>query len=465
MQNIISGEKPVIYNNYSIGEILEKYDSGICTEEILYLKETIEEYREVSEKKILESFRQIASFDRQNAMKWIELNVEEELKAYVRMAFLGKYNDGDVLKRNPGRYKTISNIGVIVEEPDRSSKLEELMEYWRKQGEQVRAALKLDRERQEKVSESSEPIYRETSSLSEKSESRDDSLKEKELPGEYCGIFETHAHYYLEQYKGCADELLWLLHSFKIEHIVIPAIEYASNFKMKEMFEGKGFDFVHLAYGTCHPKYLWKEIDEWDADRWNEFRTLVQECRPVAIGEMGLDYSYEEFNEAHRDFQRAFFIQSIEEANKTGLPAILHIRPADFIYGCSFDADRDAVEILREHPIEKGAVAHCFGGNPDTMRTYLDAGVRYFGIGGRVTYGEQGLIEAVRVMPLESLLLETDSPYIRVNGDSRPNTSLSIYDIAQKIAEIKGCSTEQILKAGYENGCRFFRIKKDLDSL
>ena len=254
-------------------------------------------------------------------------------------------------------------------------------------------------------------------------------------------------------------ELLELLKD-TVGHIVMPAIEYESNFRMRELFVGKDNGFVHLAYGTCHPKYLWKEIDKWDEGRWNELRTLINDGGSVALGEMGVDYSYPEFDDEHRAFQRSFFIRSIEEANRAGLPAILHIRPADYVHECPYAADEDAIDILRAHPIENGSVAHCFGGNPGIMKAYMNVGVGYFGIGGRITYGEQGLMDAVRVMPMDSILLETDSPYIRVNGDLRPNTSLSILEIARKVAEIKGCSTERILEASYENGLKFFRIRE-----
>ena len=121
---------------------------------------------------------------------------------------------------------------------------------------------------------------------------------------------------------------------------------------------------------------------------------------------------------------------------------------------CPYDADKDAVEIIRNNPIDNGAVAHCFGGNYETVKSYLDVGVQYFGIGGRITYGEKGLMEAVKKMPEESILLETDAPYIKLNGDPKPNTSLALFDIAKKIAEIRGCSTEHIIETSYVNGMR-----------
>ncbi|MCR5206199.1 MAG: TatD family hydrolase [Lachnospiraceae bacterium] len=423
--------------NYSIGEILEKFDKENGTPEIAELKKIIDQYIEETENQISFIKTQVPGNNRIEAMKWIESNVSEELKPYVRKAYFGTLQKGDVLKKRSGKYKTISEIGVAIVKPDHSEKVKGWMRYWHKKAKKVKGFL------------------------------------EKNNTGKPLRIFDTHCHYYLDSYEGCRNELLDLLKNTGVRHIVMPAVQYLSNFRMLEMEESCDPGFIHMVFGPCHPRYLWKEVEYWDEDRWEQFRALIQEHRPVAIGEIGLDYySYPDFKDDwDRAMQMNFFIRGIEEANRAELPVILHIRPVTSTIELPYNTDRDAIEILRQHPIKNGAVIHCFKGRAETMKAYMEVGVSYFGIGGMISYGFKDLTDTARIMPLESLQLETDSPFVKpfrrysewkddISSLSAPNTSLSIYEIALEVSKIRGCSPEEILEAAYDNALRFFRLQE-----
>ena len=418
----MSSEAIVIRKNFSISEVLEEYNKGTRSEEIVYLKNAVDRYKDSMENRIYSVLSEMPTGDRSTVMKWITETVDEDIKAYVRMAYLGKLNEGDVLKRSPGKYKTISDIGIQVQEPARTEKTETMMRIWSEEAEKLRSVL-----------------------------DSPDFIGTK--------IWESHAHYNLynlEQYKNCYKELLDLIHKSGVEVIINPAVEYATIRKMKELFDAPEYHYIYYAFAS-HPKYLWKEQGFWTNSRWEEFMDVIKSDRKcVAVGEAGLDYSYSEFDEVHRDMQMDFFKNFIDAANFGKLPMILHIRPSGYDRDCLFDAHNDALRILTEKPVKQGAVLHCFNSDRETMEHYIKAGVKYFGIGGCVTYGDKLMEEAVRDMPEDSILLETDSPFIKIYGESLPNTSMSLYEISRKIGEIRGCSAKHILDVSRENMKRLF---------
>ena len=411
-----------IFINYRIDVILKKYKDGDRSAEVNFLMEKIDDYKEKANKKIRVYLDSIKGFPKTEAMKWISTNAEEELAPYVRMAYLGSYREDGVLKQSPDRYKTISAIGIEVAEIDQEMKIENWFREWNKQAEKT------------------------------------GNIK----------IFESHAHYNLTKFKKCYQELLPLMHKKgHISTIINPAIEYSTIAQMKSMFDAPQYSYILYAFGS-HPKYLWKEAGLWTSERWKEYLSLIKsDPKCVSVGEVGLDYSYPEFNTEHQSMQQDFLIKFIGAANEAGLPVILHIRPASHNPESMPDPYKDALQIIQNHPIKFRACYHCFGGSLAKMKDFIDAGVCYFGIGGRITYDEEQLNEAVKNAPLECLLIETDSPFIPIRAKesadtntSLPNTSLSLYHIASKIGELRGISTEDVLRITYENGKRLFRIQE-----
>lgn len=254
------------------------------------------------------------------------------------------------------------------------------------------------------------------------------------------------------------EELLKRVYESNIRKCIVPAINYWTNMEMKRLFDKPEYEWIYYAHGS-HPKYLWKEVHEWNDDRWKEYEELLSNQKCIAVGETGLDYSYPEFGPTHRNVQKRYLERFISCANKYHLPAILHIRSGIKEKSVSdrgvVDADEDAISIFKVNPPKFGAVYHCFCGDVETIKRYCDVGVKYFGIGGKIFY-EKELEETVRFMPEDSLVLETDAPYIRIPDMKGPNTSLSLWDIAERIAIVRGTTTEKIIELTTKNAERLF---------
>ena len=400
-----------IYNNYSVGKVYSMLEYENRTPEILYLNDVITGYISETRKRVANAVKQLPTGARADVMKWISKNVDSDIQYYVRCEYLN--NPYSVLRKKNGSWKRVADIGVLV----------------------------LEREPQKEIRESEwlATIKRKAAEISENP----------------IQVFESHAHYDLKQYNGIRKELMALLHDAGIEKCIIPAIEFDNVKRCMELFDQPKYSWIYYAVGS-HPKYIWKERELWDDIRWQDFRMMLKNPKCCAVGEIGLDYTYEGFCKEDRKFQKKMFISFIAEANKAKLPIILHIRPAEGAFNRIVDAHKDAIEILSENPIEHGAVLHCFGGDITLMEQYMKVGVSYFGIGGRVSYMMRDLDEAVINMPARSILLETDSPYIRFDGDGMPNTSLTLYDVAERIANMKGVTIKQVTEVAADNFRRLF---------
>nr|MCR5625658.1 TatD family hydrolase [Lachnospiraceae bacterium] len=124
----------------------------------------------------------------------------------------------------------------------------------------------------------------------------------------------------------------------------------------------------------------------------------------------------------------------------------------------------DAIEIMKEHPIEFGAVVHCFCSNLEIANAFLDAnvGIKYFGIGGAIgDRANEGFIDMVKNMSLEKLLVETDAPYQHFEtGDKRLVNSMTLFKVIDKIAELKGITPEEVMRVTYKNACEFYGFEE-----
>ena len=406
-----------IHINCSIDKILDRYNMGKRDKKTLFLIEKIFQYKDETENEINSYIKKYeeecpAPNDKKAFMIWCNQNVPDELRGNVRNKYLGM--SINVLKRSSTKYKTLSQIGIAVDTQG-TSKSYDYLEQWDRLAAEMR---------------------------------------------EFAPFYETHAHYNLSQYNKNRAEVLEKIRAAGVAECIIPSVEaYKSghnvNQRTKEMFDA--YEWVWYAFAS-HPKYLWKDC-EWDADRWEEMESLLSAPKCVAVGETGLDYSYPGFNREHQSIQERFFYRFITLANKHKLPLILHLRPGYYAENTEYkpDVNEDAIRILSEHPAGFGAVVHCFGGDKKVMEQYLEHGVEYFGIGGRILYGEAGLEKAVKDMPAQSILLETDSPYINsVKGIRGPNNSVSLMPIAQRIAELRGIGAEELVRLTYKNAERLF---------
>ena len=206
-------------------------------------------------------------------------------------------------------------------------------------------------------------------------------------------IFDTHAHYDDEAFDEDREELLWKMKEQGVEFIVNVGASIASTKKTIELVQR--YPFLYGAVGI-HPSET-EELKEEDM-LWLKKASVQKDI--VAIGEIGLDYYWPE---PDREIQKKWFIRQLALASEVKLPVIIHSR----------DAAEDTLEILKEWDKDKtGGVIHCFSYSKEIAREYLSMGY-YFGIGGVLTFkNARKLVEAVEIIPMEKILLETDCPYL-----------------------------------------------------
>ena len=250
--------------------------------------------------------------------------------------------------------------------------------------------------------------------------------------------FDTHAHYDDEKFDPDRDELLQSLAGYGVELVVDPASDIASGEKARQIAQSYGF--VYFAAGV-HPH----EAAQAPEDYLVQVAAQAGDAKCVAIGEIGLDYHYDF---SPRDLQRRVLDEQLSLAEELGLPVVIHEREA-----CA-----DCLDILRAHRGVEGVV-HCFSGSWETARQLLDMGY-HISFTGVVTFkNARRCLETVEKMPLERMMIETDSPYMApepVRG--RRNCSIYLEHIAGRIAHIRNMSLEQVAAVTLENGKRFFRI-------
>ena len=256
-------------------------------------------------------------------------------------------------------------------------------------------------------------------------------------------IFDTHAHYDDEAFDEDREQLLA---SFKENGIDAVTNVAASLSSCKTTLElARNHDFMYAALGV-HPSESAELSDEGlkDIETWCTER---QDGKVRAIGEIGLDYYWEE---PDHETQKKWFHRQLNLARELKLPVIIHSR----------DAARDTLDIMKEeHSGEIGGVIHCFSYGKEMAAEYLKMGF-YLGIGGVLTFkNAKKLLEVAEMAPLDRLVLETDCPYLApVPNRGKRNSSLNLPYVAEKLAEIKKCTPEEIVCATEENARRLYRL-------
>ena len=253
-------------------------------------------------------------------------------------------------------------------------------------------------------------------------------------------IFDTHAHYDSGGFNADREEILSALPGAGVALVVNPGCDVPSSRAAAELAER--FPHVYAAAGI-HPEDC---AGCTDAD-FESIRKLCAHEKVVAVGEIGLDYYWRE--NPPREFQERVFRRQIELALELDLPVIVHDR----------DAHGDCLDLVRAFPNTRG-VFHCYSGAIEEAKLLLDRGW-YLGFDGPVTFkNARRAPEVVRFLPLDRLLLETDSPYMApVPHRGKRNDSRNLPFIAAKIAELKGLSPEAVEQAAWDNANRFFGLE------
>jgi TatD DNase family protein len=185
-----------------------------------------------------------------------------------------------------------------------------------------------------------------------------------------------------------------------------------------------------------------------------ELELLGKHPRVIAWGEIGLDYHYDH---SPRDVQRSVFLRQMEMARVAQLPIVIHCRPSEN----TENAWDDTLEILRKYwaPTGLGGILHCFTGTLHHMQAAVDIGFM-ISFSGNVTFAKaQNIRDAAKEVPLERMLIETDSPFLApVPNRGKRNEPAFVVKVAEKIAEVRGMSVNDIAQTTTENFHRFFKI-------
>lgn len=253
-------------------------------------------------------------------------------------------------------------------------------------------------------------------------------------------FYDSHAHYNDQRFEQDRDELIKIIYDAGITKIINAGYSLESSKKAIDIAER--YDFMNTTAGISP-----NDIDDFKQEDLTKIENLAKNKKVVAIGEIGLDYHW---NTENKNLQKKIFISQIEIANKLNLPIVIHTREA--IY--------DTLDILKNNKCNKKGVFHCCPLNIDLVREGLKLGF-YISFAGPITFkNSKNADEVIKMVPLDKILIETDSPYLSPEPlRGKRNDSRNVKYIAKKIADVKQLSLEEIAKATYENAKNIFNIK------
>ncbi|MBQ8003421.1 MAG: TatD family hydrolase [Clostridia bacterium] len=253
-------------------------------------------------------------------------------------------------------------------------------------------------------------------------------------------LFDVHAHYDDERFDEDRDILLSSMHENNVGHIINIGCDIASS--EASICLAEKYPFMYAAVGF-HPH---EAANVKDGD-YDTLIALSKHSKVVAIGEIGLDYYY---GKDIMDIQKKVFREQIELAKSVNLPFQVHNR----------DSTRDCLMILKEANMgDRCGMMHCFSESKETAREMLNLGMK-ISIGGIVTFKNNvKTVEVVKYVPIEDLMIETDSPYLApVPYRGKRNSSIYVHAVAEKIAELKGMDTDEVIAITEKNAMEFYRI-------
>lgn len=253
-------------------------------------------------------------------------------------------------------------------------------------------------------------------------------------------FFDSHAHYNDERFDEDRDKLIKEIYSEGVTKIVNAGYSLQSSRKAIEIAEK--YDFIYATAGISP-----NDIDYFKKQDLEEIEKLARNKKVVAIGEIGLDYHW---NTENKELQKEVFISQIEIANKLDLPIVIHTREAIF----------DTLDILKNQIkcVKKG-VFHCCPLNIDLVREGLKLGF-YISFAGPITFkNSKNANEIIKMVPIEKMLIETDSPYLSPEPlRGKRNDSRNVKCMAQKIADVKEIALDKVAEATYNNAKNIFGI-------
>ncbi len=252
-------------------------------------------------------------------------------------------------------------------------------------------------------------------------------------------LFDTHAHLNDERFLEDRDEIILSLKENGVGAYCEIGYDIKSSYRAFEL--SQKYDFIYSAVGV-HPHDS-KDMTEDDLSKLSK---LLKEKKVVALGEIGLDYYYDN---SDRETQRHWFSRQLSLARELCVPVVIHTR----------DAMEDTINILKAFGTGDGII-HCYSGSKESAKILLDMGY-YISLAGPVTFkNANNLIEVAKYIPKDRLLIETDSPYLApVPYRGKRNCPVYVKEVAKRISEIRGESFEEIEKTTFENAKKVYRIE------
>ena len=258
-------------------------------------------------------------------------------------------------------------------------------------------------------------------------------------------FFDSHSHYNDEKFNEDREQLIHETYNNGVTKFVCAGYNIQSSLQAVEL--SAKYEFIYSICGISpndipqSEQELWRNIEE-----ISKIATQNKSEKLVAIGEIGLDYYW---NKDNKELQKQAFIKQIELANKLDLPIVIHSR----------DASVDTLDILKNNPVNKKGIFHCCQLNQEMIRQALELGY-YISFAGPITFkNAKNAEDCVQMVPMDKILIETDSPYLSPEPNrGKRNDSRNVRYVAQKIADIKQLSLEEVAKMTYENAMRIFEI-------
>lgn len=250
-------------------------------------------------------------------------------------------------------------------------------------------------------------------------------------------LIDTHAH--IDMLEAPIESTLQLMKDFGVKKAVIPSVEVSSMEKVIAAAEADENIYAMIGIYPSEAKTYTQEVE----DRMIE---LAKNHKVKAVGEIGLDYYWDK---SFVDLQKEVYVRQILLANKLNLPIVIHDR----------EAHKDAYDLLLEYNQSSKALFHCFSGSVEFMRECVKKGW-YIALGGVVTFKNAVKMKDVaREIPLDKLVLETDSPYLTpVPFRGKPNTPAYVRYVAEEIANLRQIPLNELIDITTNNAERFFEI-------
>ena len=253
-------------------------------------------------------------------------------------------------------------------------------------------------------------------------------------------LFDTHSHYNDEKFEEDLEEIIKATFDSGVTKFMCIGYDLDSSKKAIKIAESH-----ENIYATCGISP--NDVEGLNLDSLKEIEEIARNDKVLAIGEIGLDYYWEK-DENMRKLQKDFFIEQIKMANRLDLPIVIHTR----------DAYLDTIKILKENIVKNTGIFHCCPLNNELIKDGLELGY-YISFSGVITFKNSKPEIPVGNVPLDRILIETDSPYLTPEPyRGQRNDSRKVIEVARKISTIKGKSLEEIAKITYDNALKIYKL-------